>query len=537
MDAELVRRAHWGDLSGMNFAGLARLSFEPAEAHAADAASRTVPTTGKDIRGREEQAKDCRNYVEHRGGAYVFTYEEPDTSAYKRKRVRLPDGRTVYRVIRPVFEAALEDLKRGSTPNGHRFDGLVVYDIDRLTRDNRHLEDAIEVVEHFQRPIIDITGTLDLLTDNGRTVARIVVAANNKQSADTARRVRRKHHALQQAGIPSGGPRPFGWQAGKRELEPTEANAIKIAAKRIIEGAPINAIVADWNRLELRTPRGNRWEAVTAKYVFRNPRICGYRSRMVRDFHPETGKDHVRFEIVLAPDGAPVIGQWEPILSVEQWEAITAIIGSNTIHNRGVNVRTYLLSGMLRCGKPACGQILRAVKTATSRLKIQAAPFTYACPSTALGGCGGVSIVGPKTDDSVSELVIRKFEVEAARRSAKTGPTPWPQESELAAVRADINDLTQAWRTRSISGTRYFALLGEREKLESDLKAERDRWIAKEHRTAARPIDVRARWLSAEMTNVERRAYIDDALVAVLVYPKVKPGRWTPDRLEPLWRQ
>jgi DNA invertase Pin-like site-specific DNA recombinase len=43
----------------------------------------------------------------------------------------------------------LDDLKRGVTPNGERVDGLIVYDIDRLTRDNRHLEDAIEVVQNF----------------------------------------------------------------------------------------------------------------------------------------------------------------------------------------------------------------------------------------------------------------------------------------------------------------------------------------------------------------------------------------------------
>jgi hypothetical protein len=87
MASELVKRANWGDLSGMNFAGLVRLSFEP-----------------------------------HRG------------------------------VIRPVFEGALDDLKRGIAPNGERLDGLVVYDIDRLTQDNRHLEDAIEVVEEQQAP-------------------------------------------------------------------------------------------------------------------------------------------------------------------------------------------------------------------------------------------------------------------------------------------------------------------------------------------------------------------------------------------------
>lgn len=58
--------------------------------------------------------------MESRGGRYVYTYEEPDTSAWKRKRVRQPDGTVAYRVIRPVFEGALEDLKPGRTPDGQR---------------------------------------------------------------------------------------------------------------------------------------------------------------------------------------------------------------------------------------------------------------------------------------------------------------------------------------------------------------------------------------------------------------------------------
>ncbi|MFF2509967.1 hypothetical protein [Streptomyces sp. NPDC058086] len=84
-----------------------------------------------------------------------------------------------------------------------------------MTRDPRHLEDAIETVEHYRRPIIDIMGTLDLLPDNGRAMARVVVAMANKQSADTARR---------DLGIPVGGTRPFGWQEDKRTLNPTEAD-------------------------------------------------------------------------------------------------------------------------------------------------------------------------------------------------------------------------------------------------------------------------------------------------------------------------
>jgi hypothetical protein len=101
MDAKLSTRAHWGDLEGMNFAGLVRLSFEPDYGKEPEPKRGKGYMTGRDIKGRDEQEKDCGGYVEHRKGRYVYTYEEPDTSAFKRRPVRLPDGRTVYRVIRP----------------------------------------------------------------------------------------------------------------------------------------------------------------------------------------------------------------------------------------------------------------------------------------------------------------------------------------------------------------------------------------------------------------------------------------------------
>lgn len=534
----LVERAHWGDLAGMNLAGLVRLSFELDTADPPASASERrsgAYITGRDIKGRGEQEKDCRAYVESRGGSYVYTYEEPDTSAYKRKRVKLPDGRTAYRVVRPVFEGALEDLKRGQTPDGKPLDGLIVYDIDRLTRDNRHLEDAIEVVQHFHRPILDITGTLDLLTDNGRTVARIVVATYNKQSADTARRVKRKHRALEQAGIPTGGRRPFGWNSDKRTLKEDEAEAIKEGAKRLLKGAPLAAIPVFWNSKGLTTAAGKQWIPQTVKNVYRNPRVCGIRGRNVREIDAETGKESFRVEVVRDEAGEPVRGQWEAILTVGEWEAVTAIIGSNPKPGRGTNSRKYLLTGTLRCGKPGCGAPLRAIKAAKGRTKTPGL-FYYTCPGKSAGGCGGVSIPGPKVDMVITEMVIAKYELEARRRVGPRAPEPWPREDELKETRQDIADLTAAWKARpkKITSARYFAMMPELEQEEANLIRERDAWLARAVSTTARPATLRKDWPG--LTLPEQRAYIEDALIAVMVAPA--NGRWKfdPGRLDPLWR-
>lgn len=531
--SDRVRRAHWGDLKGLHLAGLVRLSFE-LDHDDPHANVRRLPLSGKDIRGRDEQEKDCRTYVESRGGIYIHTYVEPDTSAWKRRRVQMPDGSYAYRVVRPIFEGALEDLKRGTTPSGDRLDGLVVYDIDRLTRDNRHLEDAIEVVEHFGRPIVDITGTLDLLTDNGRTVARIVVATNNKQSADTARRVRRKHRALELAGIPTGGRRPFGWNDDKRTLNEAEADLIRKSADRIRKGAPVAAIVNDWNNRGVTTPLGNKWTSQTVKVVFRNPRLCGYRSRNVREISPETGREAHRVETVTDEAGEPVIGQFDPIMTVDEWKAVTAVIGSHAIAGRGKNTRTYLLTGTLRCGKEDCGGKLRSLKAHKSRVK-DPNRFYYTCESKNKGGCGGgVTIPGNELDEWVTAAVIRKYELEAERRSAQTTPEPWPNESELAEVRADLSELAKARKARQISAARYFAMLPDLEDQERTLLADQERWRAKTATTQTTNATIRADWDTYPLA--QRRAYIEEALAAVIVYPANGRRGFRPDRIELVWR-
>jgi DNA invertase Pin-like site-specific DNA recombinase len=492
--------------------------------------------TGRDIKGREEQTKDCRTYVESRQGNYVYTYEEPDTSAYKRRRVTLPDGRTVYRVVRPVFERALDDLRRGLTPDGQPLDGLIVYDIDRLTRDNRHLEDCIEVVEHFGRPIIDITGTLDLLTDNGRTVARIVVATNNKQSADTARRVRRKHVALQQAGIPAGGRRPFGWNADKRTLNPAEAPVLRAGVQRLLAGAPLNAVIAEWKAQGVVTPTGRPWVRTTLVGVLRNPRLCGYRGRLVTGVSEATGKATRDWEVVRNAAGEPVIGQWEPILTVQEWEAVTAIVGSHANHNYDFNSRKYLLTSVLRCGKPECGTMLKAAKVPT-KLARTPGEFHYVCRLKAEGGCGGMSVFGPKTDAWITEAVIAKYELEAQRRQAHVVPETWSRDAELRSVRENIADLTAAWRARpqQISSARYFALIPELEREERELADEREQWLAKQYGSIGKPATLRTGW--SGLTLAERRTYVKEALVCVVVHPAAPGHRhWSPDRLELVWR-
>ncbi|WP_432045285.1 recombinase family protein [Streptomyces asiaticus] len=535
-DDDLLTRAQWGDLTGQNWAVLARLSTDESDGEAAEDVpehGRRAPLTGRDIKSTEEQDRDGRKFVEKRGGRVVHTYFEPDTSAWRKRRVREPDGRIVYRVVRPIFEGALDDLKAGQAPNGERLDGLIVYDIDRLTRDPRHLEDAIDVVERSRRPILDITGSLDLLTENGRAVARLVVTMSNKQSADTARRVRRKHRALEREGIPTGGARPFGWNDDKRTLHPEESKHIRKAVERILGGAPFRAIPLEWNEAGVMTPRGNKWTPSKVKEMFRNPRLCGYRSRKVWQTNPLTGGEMQRWEIVHDDDGHPVVGQWDRIITVEEWRALVDVIGESMGPGDGHNSRKHLGTGTLRCDKNECGAALRVVKAPKSAKKPEGF-FYYACADKGQGGCAGTKIPGPETDEAIKELVFAKWEEEAARREAAAVPQEWSGESDLARVREDIEEAKEARERRIISKEQYFSLLQRYTAEERRLQRERNQWFKRRYASQGEPGNLREDWDG--LTIVEKRSHVEQTLTAVLVAPAVGRRKPVQTRLTPLFR-
>ncbi|MEV7025506.1 recombinase family protein [Kitasatospora sp. NPDC093558] len=541
MGDELIRQVQWGKLEGQNWAGLTRLSTEEEEGELTDTTASGKAKkylTGKDIKSRDEQEKDDREFVESRGGRYVYTYTEPDTSAWKRRRVRLPDGQVAYRVVRPVFEGALKDLKERRAPNGERIDGLIVYDIDRLTRDPRHLEDAIDVVQRYGVPIIDITGSLDLLTDNGRAMARVITAMNNKASADTSRRVKRKHSAMQKQGIPGGGPRPFGWQEDRRTLDELEAWLLRRAAKKLLAGGVWYQIVTGWTSDGILTVSGKPWTVQALKKVLSNPRICGYRSRTVVEFDEETGTESTRMVIVYDDEGKPVKGQHQRILTVKQWEAICALIEASSERGTGHNTRKYLGTGTLRCGKDDCGAKLRAMKASPSQKKPEGY-HVYQCPNKATGrGCGGVRVGGPETDELIRKLVIAKHQEESEQRGAVTAGEPWPDEHKLANVREDIADAKQARRERKISAERYYKDLAEYEAEERRLMKLRNIWQRRMNALQGQPIDVAKEWDRPDNTLAEKRAYVERTFTAILVLP-VGRGSRTPlrDRLAPIYNE
>jgi DNA invertase Pin-like site-specific DNA recombinase len=135
--------------------------------------------------GLDDQIRRMRERAAQLGWDVWKVIKNPRLSAYKRRKVTLPDGRREYRVVRPDLREALADLSAG------RASALLCLDLDRAFRDPKDLQDLIDVVEHSAHAVVVESATGSLHMEKGRDNfdAEIRVLVANKASRDTARRV------------------------------------------------------------------------------------------------------------------------------------------------------------------------------------------------------------------------------------------------------------------------------------------------------------------------------------------------------------
>ncbi len=443
--------------------------------------------------GVARQEEDCRKLADLRGWSVSKVYQDNDVPAFKSK------------VVRPQFERMLTDLESGV------IDGVVVHDLDRFARQPVDLERAIRIFDaRAGLRFATVQSDIDLSSPDGRTMARVMVAFANNASMDTSRRVRRKHLELAQQGIPVGGNRPFGYKKDKATLDPEEASLLQQAAKDLLAGVGLHTICRRWNEAGVLTTVGNPWRKQVLRNLLLSPRLAGYRV-----YQGAVARD---------PAGRPVRGQYPPVLDVETWEAVCAVLRDPARCGKHVHVggRKYLLSGLVRCSE--CGAVMHG----NANEKWQT--FSYACKVPTSGGCGKVAITGPKLDSLITDLILRYL----ADRSVEHRAEPWPNDAALVDATDKIAELMKGFRDGQLSADLVFPNVRELEDRIARLREERSRWLSKEVALESRPIDAAEAWPG--MDTDQRRLVIQSVLSAVVVRPAVKRGgRFDPDRVKPVW--
>lgn len=472
-------------------------------------------------RGVSRQNEDTADEVAKLGDTVQRRYVENDTSAWKKRKIKVTDpaGREYfgYRVIRPLWHEALHDLRTGAIK------GLMVYNLDRLARDPRDLEDAIEAVEHYGATITSATNSdIDLTTESGIMSARLHVLMANKASADTARRVRRAHLESAQKGKAVGGRRPFGYAEDKITIRESEAALVREAAADVLAGTRVSTVASRWNAAGVRTVTGARpWTGGAILQLLRSPRLAGWR------IHRVTGsKWQIVPPIALDKQGNPVRGEWEPILDEVTHKALVALLAGKPERRKHVprkDSRRYLVTGLLRCA--SCNALMYG-----NRVSDEA--HYYKCDTQ---GCTN-SASGRGVDAWVGQRVVERSELVEANAASTSRPGSdrlRELNTQIDDVAEMIDDIMAAYRSKQIPARVAFANVSQLEESRDAAMAERDALEAEIAAGAPEAIDADT-WAAMDVDT--RRAAAERVLDAVYVHRATKRGnQFDPTRLDAVW--
>jgi site-specific DNA recombinase len=333
--------------------------------------------------GVERQRQDAERLVASRGWTTAGTYADNDLSAYSGKR-------------RPGYEQLLEDVRNGSV------NAIVAWHPDRLHRSPKELESFIDLIESRGTLVETVTaGPVDLATPTGRAVARTLGAWARYESEHKAERQRRKHLELAERGIPTGGgTRPFGHSSDWRALIPEEAALVREGVERVLAGDSLRSIASDWNRRNIRTSTGGRWQQQPLRRMLTSGRIAGLRElRGTETRTAQWGKN--AGEPITVRTAVPKLvtqGQWPRIIDVETLMRVRAVLLDPTRRKTGTRGEKYLLTGLLRCH--ACGGrlVARPREDKTRRYVCSTGPMYE--------GCGKTFVLAEPLEKLVSDMVM-----------------------------------------------------------------------------------------------------------------------------------
>jgi DNA invertase Pin-like site-specific DNA recombinase len=491
--------------------------------------ARISADTRRDEHGVQDQHELNRSNADRFGWTVVREFTDNDKSAAKAS------------VVRDEFEDMLRVIRSGKLSDGTPVRGVVVTADDRLARRPGDYERFVEAITYQDgRVYADARGPKDLYSEDVESMGLFGAVISKMEVRKMQRRMRNSHRARANQGTPPGGTRPFGWLPDRLTLDPDEAPLLRLAAEEFIAGRSLNSIVNEWQRLEVITTLGNKWTATSLKATLSSPRLCGWRA--------------INGELVRGADGNPLPGQWQTIITSEQWLALKAIFDARKgrlFYPDGTvgeilppehHAPHHLLTGILRCGKPMQdGSLCNTPLRITSHKHVKS--HLYCCPAKSAGGCGGVARRGDLIDQFISEAVLAKLE---ERTMTARNAEPWPGEADLARQREKLAKLRARWESDEISDELFFSAVKPLEDRIKQLRADQAKHaLAAERVTQATATDInelRARWYKDEADGgipiSRKRAYLREALHAVILHPAGRGRKpFNPDLLEPIWRQ
>jgi DNA invertase Pin-like site-specific DNA recombinase len=452
---------------------------------------------------------------------------------------------------RPAYAELCRDIAAGTIAR------VLVWDMDRLHRQPRELEDFIDLADTHHVELANVAGDVDLSTPSGRLFARVtgsvakyeVEQKSKRQKSANAERAKRgtawvsrpfgytmkvdreaaaerarsraKGEArdagkgdkqAQAAGDAAYQARYAAWSrstdATDNKLVKREADAIRRACRDLLNGATLMSIAKQWNKAELKSSRGCEWTGGQVRQVLLRPRNAGLQ---VYDVHGAHRNGH---SAILEGVETP----WPAIVSRDEYEAVCALLADPKRHTGKSPGRVYLLSGIALCGK--CG---KAVGSGARRLKRGGYRPVYQCKH-----CLKIVRDLEKTDERVIQSVTKRLaQPDAAATLAKPAVDTAGLRGQIDLLRAQIAQAEHDYDDGLITAQRMNARI---ERTNAKLAPLHDKLIgvhmSRDVRELAGKPDARERF---DALPLDRRRGVIDTLATVTIRAQnTAGGRFDP---------
>jgi site-specific DNA recombinase len=382
------------------------------------------------------QIEECTDYIAREGWQHVATFVDNNASAYSEY------------AHRPDYERLLGYIR------ANKVDLVVVTEPSRL---NRRLWNSISLFQLAATTdfkwikTTDGKGGFDLSTPEGRDNAINAAMEAERESRRLGERQRRKKRRQAQEGKYNGGPRAYGYEPDGVTIRESEAQVLREAARRLIDGESARSIVADLRKRGVKTATGRDWAPTTISHLFESPRICGFRTH----------------HGVLYP------AEWPAIISRADWEKIQLLRQARASAEAPVLARRYLLTGIAVCG--VCGTPLLGQNWHRDGAVIR----KYRCPKDELysrrGGCGTVFRQAEPLEQLVTEAVLRALSSPRMLVAVSTQANDSELRTLVDEERADeaqLEELKVAWANR-VRGLTLQDMLSMKAMIEENMEARR----------------------------------------------------------------
>lgn len=412
----------------------------------------------------DNQQRMCREYVD-----FKFQNEVESFECYS------DEGFTGANTNRPGLKQLLSDIKDGLV------DALVVYQLDRLSRDVKDFANIYSALEESHVMFISIKENIDTATPIGKAMMYVTMVFAQMERETIAARVTDNMVGLAKKGLWTGGNPPYGYQRerievnGKRHVMivpvPEAAEYVEsMYDEFLLHGYSLQGMETALKREGRRTVNGAFFSTTQLHKMLTMPYCCpatpevwdyysGLGCQMADDRDAWDGEHGVmiygrsteknkKHQVQPKEKWLVCEGVHKPFISADKWLAVQAQIKQN-VFERKKKYDIPLLKGTVRCA--GCGCLMQVARKKLANEKILSSYYCITRMRKGVEFCKMGHVKCSDLDDTVLDA-FRKIEADpasiwnyaAADTPKDDGDAIKELEKKAAAIRTRIGRLTES---------------------------------------------------------------------------------------------